>query len=90
MSPVTKRLIVVVPLYNFVTASCDQRKIRSKLTLHPSMILVKYLSAESVKRRSEKPPRERERDEHVKKTGKTAEIDRNHGVCLLKSWFLQD
>ena len=31
------------------------------------MNLAKYLSAESVKRRSEKPPRESERDEHVER-----------------------
>ena len=34
------------------------------------MILAEYLSAESVRRRSEKPPRERERDEHIERPEK--------------------
>ena len=55
------------------------------------MILAKYLSAESVKRRSEKPPLEREREEHVErqKTLKLAEstafVWRIHSFCRTES-----
>ena len=52
------------------------------------MILTKYLSAESVKRRPEKPPREKERDEHVKRPEKqlklaesTVLVCENYGFC---------
>ena len=59
---------------------CDQRNFDtyfesgSKLTWHPSMILAKYLSAESVERQTEKTPREREHCEHLNRPEKQLKL----------------